>query len=115
MLATTEVELATAAGVGRFLPDLLARLGEVELRVPSLRERREDIALLAQRLLEQRRGRMPAGSTTRGFTAEAIRALGRQDWPRNLRQLEGVIEAASMLACDAVWIGVEHLPAELDA
>jgi DNA-binding NtrC family response regulator len=95
-LAATNVDLAKEVAQGRFREDLLYRLNTVEIRLPSLRERREDIPLLAShfaRSLGVRYGR-PA----RGFSSDAMKLLRDHAWPGNVRELEHAIERAHWLA-----------------
>jgi DNA-binding NtrC family response regulator len=83
---------------GRFRADLYYRLRVVEIRLPPLRERREDIRYLTAHFLRrygQARGHAPLGVTDR-----ALRALEEYSWPGNVRELENVIERAVVLARD---------------
>jgi two-component system response regulator HydG len=80
---------------GRFRQDLFYRLNVVRLVLPPLRERREDIPLLAQHILETRRR---PDDPPLAFEAEALLALVAHDWPGNVRELENVIESAAALA-----------------
>jgi DNA-binding NtrC family response regulator len=81
---------------GRFREDLYYRLAVIPLRLPSLRERPEDIMLLALYFL-QRAGGSP-GKTLEGFDEEAATWLARHRWPGNVRELENVVERAAILA-----------------
>jgi DNA-binding NtrC family response regulator len=94
VLAATNVDVAREVSEGRFREDLLYRLNTVELRLPPLRERREDIVALASHFLlrQARDGRRPR------LTTEAIGALHEHPWPGNVRELEHVIERAVLLA-----------------
>ena len=87
--------MAEMVAEGSFRQDLFYRLNVVRLVLPPLRERREDVPLLAQRFLESRR-RDGAGPT--GFEPDALLALAAHDWPGNVRELENVIESALALA-----------------
>jgi two-component system response regulator HydG len=78
-----------------FRRDLFFRLNVVTVRVPPLRERREDISLLAEHFLGRHRR---AGSTCEGFAADAMATLEAYSWPGNVRQLENVVERCCTLA-----------------
>ncbi len=110
VIATTSADLPRAAAVGQFRDDLLATLSVTRIDIPALRERAEDIPLLADRYLaylasEHHRNVM-------GFTRDAAFVLKTHLWPGNSRELRSVIERAVLL-CDSPSIGLEHLPADL--
>jgi DNA-binding NtrC family response regulator len=100
VLAATNVDLEESARQGRFRPDLLERLSVVRLELPPLRERREDIPLLAVALLDELRTRFKVGGFTR-ITAEALGKLAREPWPRNVRQLRNALERLFSLLDEA--------------
>ncbi|EEW25980.1 response regulator [Rhodobacter ferrooxidans] len=89
IMATSQVDLATRAEAGGFRQDLLFRLGGVTLQVPSLRERVDDIALLAEHFLA-RGGR--DGGAARKLSAEARELVRGYSWPGNVRQLENTLK-----------------------
>jgi len=91
---------------GRFRADLYYRLGEFTITLPPLRSRREDIAHLAQRFLDE--VSMELRRPVRRIAEEAMQALLRHDWPGNVRELKNVIRKAALVATDEVT--VEHLP-----
>ncbi|MEO8703787.1 MAG: sigma-54 dependent transcriptional regulator [Kofleriaceae bacterium] len=91
VLAATNADIVKEASEGRFREDLLYRLNTVELRLPPLRERREDIGELAALFLTR-------VTQTRRLSAAAMEALLAHPWPGNVRELEHVIERASLLA-----------------
>ncbi|WP_052697747.1 sigma-54-dependent transcriptional regulator [Luteibacter yeojuensis] len=96
VLSTTNADLGAIARTGRFRLDLLYRLDAMQVRLPPLRERRDDIAPLAQHFLLghcRRLGRDP----TR-FTPSAVAALRAHHWPGNIRELEHVVEHAVLTA-----------------
>jgi DNA-binding NtrC family response regulator len=97
VIAATNVDVAASVAEGKFREDLLYRVNTVEIRLPPLRERREDIPALAAGFL---RGRTLSG--------DAMAALLAHPWPGNVRELEHVIERASLLAAGAV-IDVDDL------
>jgi DNA-binding NtrC family response regulator len=96
ILAATSRNLHEEIREGRFREDLFYRLCVVPIVLPPLRQRREDIPLLASYFLEQQnRWR---GGKIRGFTPEAMEALVKHAWPGNVRELENAIERAAILA-----------------
>ncbi|MBL9019372.1 MAG: sigma-54-dependent Fis family transcriptional regulator, partial [Myxococcales bacterium] len=84
VIAATNIELRTAVASGKFREDLYYRLNVFPIRVPPLRERRDDIALLAALFVERHR----KDGQPDTFTPEALGALVAYDWPGNVRQLE---------------------------
>src|SRR3954469_13353328 len=95
-LAATNVDVATEVKNGRFREDLLYRLNTVEVHLPPLRERREDIPRLAAHFARRLTGRY--GQIPPEFSPEAMRALLEHGWPGNVRELEHVVERALLLA-----------------
>jgi DNA-binding NtrC family response regulator len=106
VLASTNRDLELEVKQGRFREDLFYRLSVVTLRVPPLRERREDIPLLASHALRRARD---AGAKASIILEEALKLLERYDWPGNVRELENTIEHAALYARGAV-ITPEDLP-----
>ncbi len=105
VVSATNKDLAEEVKAGRFREDLLYRLNVVTLTVPLLRDRAEDIAVLAQHFLAQKsRAREP-----KTLSASALAALERYAWPGNVRELEHAIEGALLLAREGV-IDVGDLP-----
>jgi len=96
VLAATNVSMATEVAGGRFREDLFYRLNTVEIALPPLRERREDIPELAMQFLARRCARY--GHTSRSFNVAALQALVDHPWPGNVRELEHVVERAFVLA-----------------
>jgi DNA-binding NtrC family response regulator len=96
ILSATNVDLRAEVTAGRFREDLLFRLNTIEIRLPPLRERREDIKTLAEHFLRRytRRYRKPIV----GFEPEALRALETHPWPGNVRELDHTIERAALLS-----------------
>jgi DNA-binding NtrC family response regulator len=92
VVAATNADIAAEAATGRFREDLLYRLNTVEIRVPPLRERKDDIPRLAAVFLDR------AGGAARRLSAAAMDALLSHSWPGNVRELEHVIERALLLA-----------------
>src|SRR5207248_9405045 len=90
------VDVTTEVKNSRFREDLLYRLNTVEVHLPPLRERREDIALLAAHFARRLSARY--GQAAPEFSPEAMRALLEHPWPGNVRELEHVVERALLLA-----------------
>ncbi len=95
-LSATNAVIAQEVAAGRFREDLLYRLNTVEIRLPPLRERREDIVPLASHFAARLSARQ--GKTPRPFSPAATRALLQHAWPGNVRELEHVVERALLLA-----------------
>ncbi|WP_437990231.1 sigma 54-interacting transcriptional regulator [Sorangium sp. So ce145] len=96
ILAATNRDLAADAAAGRFRRDLYYRLRVIEIRLPPLRERREDVLPLARALLGAAARRLDRPVAR--FTPEAEGALERHGWPGNVRELENAVEHAVALA-----------------
>ena len=106
VVAATHQPMEELVAEGGFREDLYFRLQVVEIHVPSLRERREDIPLLAQHLLG--RIRRETGATVRGISEEAMARIKEYDWPGNVRELENVLTRAAIVARGPL-IGPDHL------
>jgi DNA-binding NtrC family response regulator len=100
VLSATNADLPQKAEAGEFRQDLLFRLNTVEIHLPPLRERREDIRPLAEHFLQQHsiRYRRPL----QGFTPEALETMMRHSWPGNVRELDHVIERAVLMSTSTV-------------
>lgn len=96
VLSATNADLRAEVAQGKFRQDLLFRLNTVEIDVPALRERQEDIVPLAEHFLEQHCGRYRRALN--GFTPGALEALRQHSWPGNVRELDHVIERAVLMA-----------------
>ncbi|MEO5618298.1 MAG: sigma-54 dependent transcriptional regulator [Candidatus Eisenbacteria bacterium] len=96
LLTATNVDLRDEVRQGRFREDLLFRLNTVEIHLPALRERREDISPLARHFLQRHARRYR--KNLEGFDEEALQGLLAHPWPGNVRELEHVIERAVLLA-----------------
>jgi DNA-binding NtrC family response regulator len=102
IIAATHKNLAEEVAAGRFREDLYYRLNVVEIRIPPLRERREDIPLLAEFFLQ--RITRKNGMARIRLTAEAINALQSHNWPGNVRELENTIARACALATSNILL-----------
>lgn len=96
IIAATNKDLAEAVKAGTFRHDLYYRISVVPLLIPPLRERKDDIPLLAQHFLRQSAKR--ANKDVRGFTASAMHRLMVYPWPGNVRELENAIEKAVVMS-----------------
>ena len=96
VVSATNKDLAEMIRVGRFREDLFYRLNELTIRLPALRERGEDIVLLAQYFLRKHKDRY--GGNCKGFTNQALSALKAWAWPGNVRELESRIKKALILS-----------------
>jgi len=95
LIAATNKDLPAKIQEGTFREDLYYRLAVIPIHLPPLRERREDLPLLAEQFL--RRAAAASGKAIQGFTPEAMAALLRHPWPGNVRELENVVERAVTL------------------
>jgi DNA-binding NtrC family response regulator len=112
VIAATNVDFKRAMRDGKFREDLYYRLSPLRIDLPALRDRLEDIPVLAQRLLE--RHALRAGREGTSFTDAALAALQAYPWPGNVRELSNAIEFALTLAAGGV-IDAEHLPSYVPA
>jgi NtrC-family two-component system response regulator AlgB len=107
LLAATNQDLEAAVGEGTFRQDLLYRLNVIELTVPPLRDRPDDILPLARRFISFFSSKY--NQSIEGLTPDAEDRLRAHSWPGNVRELRNVIERAVILTKQP-RIGVEHLP-----
>ena len=114
ILAATNADVRAEVAAGRFREDLFFRLNTVEIHLPPLRERRDDIPLLAGHFLKQFAARYRRPVT--GFSPDGMRALLEYSWPGNVRELAHAIERATLLAeGDAVTAADLNFRAATDA
>jgi two-component system response regulator AtoC len=107
VLAATARDLEQEVAEGRFREDLFYRLDVVRVRVPALRERREDVPLLVDHFLAHFRDSL--GKPVRSVSEEALARLRAYAWPGNVRELQNVLERAVIMA-RGDRIGLEELP-----
>ncbi len=110
LISATHRDLRRESAEGRFRQDLYFRLATFEIHLPPLRERPEDIPLLANRLLRRAVG--PENTTAR-LLDETMEQLCRRPWPGNVRELRNAVEHGALLARGGA-IAPEHLPPVLD-
>ncbi|MGO8676994.1 MAG: sigma-54-dependent transcriptional regulator [Limisphaerales bacterium] len=106
VISATNADLRTEIGAGRFRADLLFRLNTVEIHLPPLRDRREDIPALAELFLRQHLQRYLKRLV--GFDEASLRVLAAHPWPGNIRELNHVVERAVLMA-QADSVRVEDL------
>ena len=112
IIAATNADLAQMVANGEFREDLFYRLNVIPVRLPPLRERRDDIPLLVQHFVERLTGQDGERREVR-ITQEAMRQLMGFGWPGNIRQLENVVERALALGRDRTQLDIADLPPEL--
>jgi two-component system nitrogen regulation response regulator GlnG len=112
VIAATHQNLEELVRQGRFREDLFHRLNVIRLRLPPLRERREDIPVLARHFLA--RSARELGVEPKRLTEDTLRYLATLPFPGNVRQLENLCHWLSVLA-PAQWVRIEDLPPELQA
>jgi two-component system nitrogen regulation response regulator NtrX len=114
VIASTARDLNAEIAAGRFREDLYYRLAVVPLRVPSLKDRREDIPALAADFLA--RAAEASGLPARSLASDAIAALQAHDWPGNVRQLRNIMDWMMIMRSGETEVfRAEHLPTELAA
>jgi two-component system response regulator HydG len=110
VVAATNLDLKEEISQGRFRQDLFYRLKVVEIHLPPLRQRQEDIPLLVDHFIllfnEQ------FGKQIKGITASAYKALMKYSWPGNIRELRHALEHAFII-CPVQMIDLVHLPGEI--
>jgi DNA-binding NtrC family response regulator len=107
VVAATNIDLEARLASGSFRQDLFYRLNVIHIHLPALRDRAEDILMLAEHFLA--RSAAKAGKEIRGFHEAAKKALLGYGWPGNVRELENVVERAVALA-ESGQVQMEDLP-----
>ena len=110
LVAATNQDLRAAVREGRFREDLYYRLNVIAVPIPPLRDRREDVPLLAEHFLQLYAARN--GRHLAGFSRQAADTLSRYDWPGNVRELENTVERAVVLARGNA-IEIDDLPPDV--
>ncbi|HVR29403.1 MAG TPA: sigma-54 dependent transcriptional regulator [Thermoanaerobaculia bacterium] len=106
LICATNVDLAAEVEAGRFRPDLYYRINVMPIRIPPLRERREDVEVLAEAFRAEFAARF--AKEVRGIDPDALELMRRYAWPGNVRELRNVLERGVLLAA-----GMEITPADL--
>lgn len=112
ILSATNRSLKELTRSGEFRDDLYYRLDVFRIEMPLLRDRGDDVLLLARFFIEQFAEKMRKGQMTLSKPAEAL--LAAHSWPGNIRELRNMMERAAIL-CEQNEIGLEHLPGELQS
>jgi two-component system NtrC family response regulator len=107
VIATTNIDLATAISNGMFREDLYYRLNVMRISIPPLRSRKEDIPLLVNHFLEKF-----DPSHSKKISSKAMKILTNYNWPGNIRELQNAIERA-LIVCQGTEIQPVHFPEEL--
>ncbi len=110
LVAATNKDLATLVQEGKFRDDLYFRLNVVQITMPPLRTRKEDLPLLVQAFLKE--SAEENGKPHREFSPEAMACILDYNWPGNVRELRGAVEHAVVM-CNSTRIGVRDLPASV--
>jgi two-component system, NtrC family, response regulator AlgB len=110
IIAATNMDLNKAVQEGRFREDLYYRLNVIQIDLPPLADRPDDVEILAKNMLEFFGAQNH--KVLKGFSDTAIKALRQYSWPGNIRELRNVVERAAIL-CAADIVQIEHLPASI--
>jgi DNA-binding NtrC family response regulator len=112
LITATNTDLGKAVKEGRFREDLYYRINTISMKMPPLRDRREDIPLLARHFIEK--FSLQLGKKISGISHNALDMINNYSWPGNVRELQNIIERA-VLITDSDAIEIEHLPEPLQA
>ena len=115
VIAATNSDLAKMVREGTFREDLFYRVNVIPVRLPPLRERREDIPLLVQHFCDRIGRDLDPPRQGVSFSQQAVRQLMAYEWPGNVRQLENFVERAMTLSAGRQQIDVDMLPDEIRA
>ncbi|MBN2802107.1 MAG: sigma-54-dependent Fis family transcriptional regulator [Deltaproteobacteria bacterium] len=110
LITATNSDLKQMVADGTFREDLFYRLNVVHINLPPLKDRVDDIPLLAKHFLEKYNKRL--GKSIKGFTKEATKILLNHNWPGNIRELENIVERCTLF-CDEDIINPSHMPGEM--
>src|SRR5262249_37939960 len=110
LICATHQKLPEMVDQGKFRQDLYYRLNVVQLHLPPLRERRDDVPLLAQEFLQK--SAQQFRKRARRFSQQALHSLEEYQWPGNVRELENVIQRAVALS-EEQTVDLSHLPSPL--
>jgi two-component system, NtrC family, response regulator AtoC len=115
VIAATNSDLAKMVREGTFREDLFYRVNVIPVRLPPLRERREDVPLLVQHFCDRIGRDLDPPRHGVSFSQQAVRQLMAYEWPGNVRQLENFVERAMTLSAGRQQIDVDMLPDEIRA
>ncbi len=108
LLAATNRDLENEVETGRFRADLYYRLNVVQIAVPALRDRLDDLPLLVNHFIKEIGARI--GRRVEGISNEALGMMRNYEWPGNIRELENVLEQTLLMMEDGVLVQTDHLP-----
>ena len=108
LIAATNISLTELIETGRFRSDLFYRLNTVPIKIPSLRDRREDIPLYIKHFLSEMKRRLQ--TQVMGISDEALRIMMNYRWPGNVRELANILEQSVLNATQGQFIQPENLP-----
>src|SRR5579884_1478785 len=111
IVSATNRQLSAEVKEGKFRSDLFYRLAVFPIKLPPLRERREDIPALVQRFVKRAAERQD--KTVTGFDESALRILVTYDWPGNIRELQNEVERAVAIARETTLLGVQHISSSI--
>jgi DNA-binding NtrC family response regulator len=109
-IAATNKDIVSAVKEGNFREDLFYRINVITIKLPPLRERKEDIDLLVKHFIDKFSTEL--GKKINGIDEESLKHIKRYNWPGNIRELQNVIERAILISDDGI-IKPEHLPEEM--
>lgn len=109
VIAATNQDLSEAIKKGKFREDLYYRLNVISIKIPPLRERRNDIPLLLEYFLEKKNNDNKNNKKVTGISKEAMLVLSQYNWPGNVRELENIVERSVILARGNI-VGIQDLP-----
>jgi len=112
VIAATNRDLEHEIRRGTFRSDLYYRLNVITLHLPPLRERRDDVQLLADYFLQRMKGEQNGNALEYRVSDDVLAAFEAYDWPGNVRELENALERAAILTHDGV-ISIDHLPGRI--
>jgi len=112
IVAATNTSLEEDIGKGRFRSDLYYRLNEFSIKVPSLRERKDDIPYLAKKFIDE--AIIELKKNCEGFSKEAYKDLITYHWPGNVRELRNIVRQATLLCEENASVKPEHLMFDID-
>ncbi len=112
VIAATNVNLERAILAGKFREDLYYRVNKIPIYIPPLRQRKEDIPAIAERLIQKIN--QDYGRNVEGLTESALQRLQRYDWPGNVRELENILgRAVIFMKYNEMYIDISHVPSLL--
>ncbi|WP_156289699.1 sigma 54-interacting transcriptional regulator [Oceanobacillus salinisoli] len=112
IISATNKDLLELVKEGKFREDLYYRIDVIQLRIPQLKERLDDIPILCRHFIEELNKKANTEKNITGVSPEVIKVFQNYHWPGNVRQLQNILERAYYFS-NSAWIDMEHLPNEL--